>query len=328
MMFANKMKIITAAVVAAVLALPLIGLSDESKPPTNIAEVNGKVLTYKEFERQMDMFKQQVLRGQPGDLPEAMMEKLKERVLNQMIAEELLSQESARQSIRLENGFVDNELKSIKKRFANDEEYQQFLKRIRLTEEQLKDLIAHQAIMRRLVDKEVGSHITITKEDAKKYYQANMDKFHQPERVRAQHILIKTESGDSEQKKAAARKKIEEIKKKVLAGEDFGKLAKQYSEGPSNVRGGDLGYFTRGRMVKPFEDVAFKLAPNEVSDVVETEFGYHLIKVLDHQPEKSFPFEEVEPRIMAQLRTEMIQEKVQPYVEKLREKAKIQIFLK
>ena len=94
------------------------------------------------------------------------------------------------------------------------------------------------------------------------------------------------------------------------------------------MREGDLGYFTRGRMVKSFEDVAFSLAPNEVSDIVETQFGYHLIKVLDHQPEKDPTFEEVEPRIMAQLRNEMIQQKIEPYINKLKEAAKIEIFLK
>lgn len=329
------------SVVAAViiLSLPLTTLADDApapakktevkaSAPTKAAEVNGKVISYQDFERQLEIFKQQVMRGQPGQLPEALMDRAKAQVVNQMIAEELLYQEGVKQGIKPEEGFVDNELKSLKGRFASNEQYLDTLKRMKLTEEQLKGQIAHQATIRKLIEKEVTSQIKITKEDAQKYFETNKDKFHEPERVRAQHILIKVAAGDDDQKKAAARKKLEGIKKQIMAGEDFGKLAKEQSEGPSNVREGDLGYFTRGRMVKPFEDVAFSLAPNEVSDIVETQFGYHLIKVLDHQSDKDPSFEEVEPKIMALLRNEAIQQKIEPYIGKLKESAKIETFIK
>ena len=295
--------------------------------PTKAATVNGKIISYKDFERQLEVFKQQIMRGQPGQLPDALMERAKAQVVNQLIDEELLYQEGVKQGVKPEDGFVENELKSLKGRFANNEQYLDTLKRMQLTEEQLKGQIAHKATIRKLIEKDVVSHITVSKEDAQKYFEVNKDKFHQPEKVRAQHILIKVEAGDDDQKKAAARKKLEGIKKQIMAGEDFGKLAKEHSEGPSNVREGDLGYFTRGRMVKPFEDVAFSLAPNEVSDIVETQFGYHLIKVLDHQSAKDLSFEEVEPKIMVLLRNEMIQQRIEPYINKLREGAKIETFI-
>jgi peptidyl-prolyl cis-trans isomerase C len=322
-----KKVIIVAAIVA--LMLPLSVLADDPVPPkpVKVAVVNGKAIAYKDFERKLEIFKQQVMRGQPGQLPEALMDRAKTQVVDQMISEELLYQESIKQKLKLEDGFVDKELKSLKERFGNDAKYRETLKRMELTEDQLKSQIVRQALIRKLVEKEVISKIALSKEDAKKYYQSNSAKFHQPERVRAQHILIKLESGADEPKKAEARKKLEGVKKRVLAGEDFGKLAKEYSEGPSNVREGDLGYFTRGRMVKPFEDAAFKLAPNEISDIVETQFGYHLIKVLDHQAGKDPSFDEVEPRVMAILRNERIQQKLDPYLHKLRQDAKIETFL-
>ena len=321
-------KMMMAAIFVA-LMLPLSVSADDAVPPKpdKVAEVNGKVIAYKDFERQLEIFKQQVMRGQAGQLPEALMERAKTQVVNQMIAEELLYQESVKQDFKLENGFVDKELSSLKGRFASNEQYTETLNRMQMTEDQLKAQIARQAIIRKLIEKEVVSKISITKEDAQKYFESNTAKFHQPERVRAQHILIKVDTGADEQKKAEALAKLKDIKKRVLAGEDFGKLAKDLSEGPSNVREGDLGYFTRGRMVKPFEDAAFKLAPNEVSDIVETQFGYHLIKVLDHQLDKDLSFDEVEPQIMATLRNERIQQKMEPYLQKLRENAKIETFL-
>jgi peptidyl-prolyl cis-trans isomerase C len=155
-----------------------------------------------------------------------------------------------------------------------------------------------------------------------------MDKFKQPERVRARHILIKVDKGDSEDKKTAAKKKLQDIQKRILAGEDFSKLAKKNSEGPSNVKGGDLGYFTKGRMVKSFDEVAFKLAPNEVSDIVETQFGYHLIKVIDRQAAGAQPYEKMKEQIKSQLFKEQVHKKMEPYVKILREKAKVQVHIK
>lgn len=319
--------IMAGAVFAMLWPMSVLAGDPAATQPAKVAVVNGKAISYQDFERKLMIFKQQALRGQPGELPEALMDRAKNQVVNQMISEELLYQESIKQKLKLEDGFVDKELKSLKERFGTDSNYRETLKRMDLTEDQLKDQINRQALIRKLVEKEVISKIELSSEDAKKYFLSNADKFHQPERVRAQHILIKLESGADEQKKAEARKKLEGVKKRILAGEDFGKLAKEYSEGPSNVREGDLGYFTRGRMVKSFEDAAFKLAPNEVSDIVETQFGYHLIKVLDHQAAKDPSFEEVEPRVMTILRNEMIQQKLTPYLHNLRQDAKVETFL-
>ena len=115
-----------------------------------------------------------------------------------------------------------------------------------------------------------------------------------------------------------------DVQKKIVAGEDFADLAKKHSQGPSNVKGGDLGYFSKGQMVKPFEDVAFKLEPNEVSDLVETRFGYHLIKVLDHKPAKQAEFTEKKDQVLAKLRNERIQKQVGAYIKQLRQDAKIE----
>jgi peptidyl-prolyl cis-trans isomerase C len=329
MKFLESYQKVMMAVAVVALMLPLSAIADDSAPPKPVkaAEVNGQSIPYKDFERKLEIFKQQVTHGQPSQLPAALIEQAKNQVVNQMISEELLYQESVKQKLKLEDGFVDKELGSIKQRFGNDAQYRDTLKRMQLTEGQLKEQITRQALIRKLIEKQVVSKIKLSKEDAKKYYLANKAKFHQPERVHAQHILIKVEAGADEHNKAAALKKIEAVKKRVLAGEDFGKLAKECSEGPSNTRGGDLGYFTRGQMVKPFEDAAFKLAPNEISGVVETQFGYHLIKVLDHQKGKDPAFEEVEPRVMAIVRNEKIQEKIEPYLQKLRQQAKIETFL-
>jgi len=329
MNYSQLSKKVIFAVVIQSLIFPLAAIADDPAPskPVKVAVVNGKAIAYKDFERKMKIITQQVMRGQPGQLPEALMDRAKTEAVNQLVSEELLYQESMKQKLKLDDGVVDKELQALKSRFDNDAQYQETLKKMDLSEDQLKQQIGRQATIRKLLEKEVMSKIALSKEDAKKYFQSNSAEFHQPERVRAQHILVKLEPGADEQKRAQARKKLEGVKKRVLAGEDFGKLAKEYSEGPSNVREGDLGYFTRGRMVKPFEDAAFKLAPNEISDIVETQFGFHLIKVLDHQAAKDPSFEEIEPRVTAILRNKEIHQKYEAYIYNLRQNAKIETFL-
>jgi peptidyl-prolyl cis-trans isomerase C len=169
--------------------------------------------------------------------------------------------------------------------------------------------------------------VQITDEESKTFYDTNPQLFQPPERVKASHILIKVDEGASEEKKAEALKKIKEIQQKVQKGEDFAALAKTYSEGPSAPRGGDLNYFGRGQMVKPFEDAAFSMKPNETSDIVETKFGYHLIKVVDKQPAKKIVYADAKNKINKHLKDQKLRTDRQLYFDKLKKDAKIEKFL-
>jgi len=310
------------------LLIPFSAIASNVPASGKAADVNGKAISYADFERQMAMFQRQVMKGQPGQLPEALMQRLKSQVIQKMVGDELLYQEAVKKGFTIDDKSVENEMTRIKGQFKDDNQYQMQLKASGHTEENLRDQIHRQASISQLIKADIVPTIDIKPEEIKKYYETNMDKFRRPERVRAQHILMKTAEGDSEEKKAEAKKKLKELHKRILAGEDFGALAKEHSQGPSNVRGGDLGFFTKGRMVKSFEEVAFKLAPNEVSGIVETQFGYHLIKVLEHQAESNPPYVEVEPKIKSQLFNQQIQQRLEPYVAKIREKAKVEIYIK
>ena len=119
----------------------------------------------------------------------------------------------------------------------------------------------------------------IPDEELESFYRENFSRFSIPEQRSARHILIKTSEEDTEDILAEKRNKAEQVLELAKSGEDFTELAKQYSEGPTGPRGGDLGTFTRGRMVKPFDDAAFSLKEGEISDIVETHFGFHIIKL-------------------------------------------------
>jgi len=175
-----------------------------------------------------------------------------------------------------------------------------------------------------------GKELQVNEKEMKKYYEDNKEKFHQQALVRASHILaatIDTSTREplSQEEQAAALKKIKKVQAELKKpGADFAALAKEYSDGPSKVRGGDLNYFPRkGAMVEPFAEAAFKLKVGEVSDIVKTPFGYHLIKVTDRKDEKQLTYEEVKDQIREQLEKGKKQEVMQKYVAALKKKAKI-----
>jgi peptidyl-prolyl cis-trans isomerase D len=152
-----------------------------------------------------------------------------------------------------------------------------------------------------LTPEAISGQETVPADELRKWYDGHLAQYQQAEQRQASHILIT--AGKDAKEREAARKKAEEVRKEVLKSPDkFAELAKKYSQDPgSSEQGGDLGSFGRGAMVKPFEDAVFKLKPGEVSDVVETEFGYHVIKVGGIKPEKTVSFEEARPGIEKEL---------------------------
>ena len=144
----------------------------------------------------------------------------------------------------------------------------------------------------------------IPEEDIEAFYRQNFSRYSLPEQRRARHILIKTSEEDSEDTLIEKRSRAEQVLELARSGEDFAELAKQYSEGPTAQRGGDLGSFARGRMVKPFEDAVFSLNAGEISDIVETQFGFHIIKLEEIEPAYTRTLEEVRDEIAAQIQSQ------------------------
>ncbi len=137
------------------------------------------------------------------------------------------------------------------------------------------------------------------------YYELQQDEYFLPKQVKAGHILIKIPSESAPEEEEKARKLAEDVRKKALAGESFAKLAEQYSQDEATAKkGGDLGYFSKGRMVPVFEEAAFGMEPGQISEVVRTPFGYHVIKVADVQAERQQSLEEVKPRLVSALKKE------------------------
>jgi peptidyl-prolyl cis-trans isomerase C len=291
-----------------------------------IAIVNGSVITSEEFNRELNPIKQRI--SQQGQkISSTKLEGIKKEILDNMIKLELLFQESQNNGIKVEKEAVDSQMKLLKQKFSNDTEFKNFLSELNLSENALKLKIKKGIAIQKLIETQIAQKIKISDEESKVYYDTHQNLFKQPEQIKASHILIKVEPGADEMKKSEAKQKIKNIQQKLNKGEDFATLAKEFSEGPSKKNGGDLSYFQRGQMVKPFEDVAFALKTEEVSDIVETQFGYHIIKVIDKKPEKTVAYENVKKDLAQHLKQEKTNQEVKIYIQKLREKSKIEKFL-
>ena len=153
-----------------------------------------------------------------------------------------------------------------------------------------------------------ASKVQVGDADVQKYYDDHQNEFTTPEQVQARHILIKVEPDASDEVRAQARKRVEDVLQQVKGGGDFAALARQFSEDSSAPDGGDLGFFERGRMVKPFEDAAFNLAPGTTSDLVESPFGFHIIKVEAKTEARQKPLDEVRSQLVTTLTTEKAME--------------------
>ena len=309
-------------------AAPKADAAKKDEKPENpvAAVVNGTEISRKALDRELSMVTHR-LGSQGQQLGKEQIDKVRTNVLNNMIDRELLYQDALKNGIQVDNKAVDAQLETMKKNFSGDEEYRKALEMMNTSEADLKANISQGMAIQQLIETKVTPQVQITDAQNKEFYDTHPELFKKPEQVKASHILIKAEPSASEADKAAARKKIEEVQAKLKKGEKFDALAKEHSQCPSSSKGGDLGYFSRGQMVKPFEDAAYAMEPGQVSDIVTTQFGYHLIQVVDKKPESTTAYEEAKDKIGNHLRQEKMIEGVNTYIQKLKADAKIQVLL-
>jgi peptidyl-prolyl cis-trans isomerase C len=186
------------------------------------------------------------------------------------------------------------------------------------------EMITNNFLAFQYLQKEVISKIKVTEKDAQAYYDKNPDLFKSPEQVKARHILIQVPKEATDEEKKKLKEKAAEVLTKVKAGEDFAKLAAESSDDPgTKSKGGELGLFSKGSMVPAFEQVAFSLKPGEVSELVETEFGFHVIKVDEKKEAVAEPFETIKEKVTKQVLREKQEAKVTEFVEQALKKAKV-----
>jgi len=287
-----------------------------------VAKVNGVTIDAIELRRAEKV----MLRGQ--SVPAEQQAMVDKQALEQLLSAELLYQAASKVEVKDLDKLVDEKLAQGKARFANEQEFAKAIKDLEMDEKALRDYTRRDLLISKFVESTIVPTIKVSEEEARAFYDQNPDKFTRSESVKASHILIGTEPNASAEDKKKAREKAEKLRKELAGGASFEELAKGNSSCPSSQQGGDLGFFGKGQMVPPFEQAAFALKPGEISDVVETQFGYHIIKLTDKKAAETVTFKEAQARIEEYLKGQKINTAVGDYVTEAKKTAKIEVMLK
>lgn len=292
-------------------------------PSVVLVDVDGKKLTVKEAD---DLIRPR-LEAQAGRLPPEMaaqmMPRLRMQVSQAFVVRTLLAAEAERKGIKTTDADMDEAIAAIKTRLPPGTSLEDALAKEGMTMQALRSNLTEEVRFKKLIDTEVPTNVAPSDAEIAKFYEANRERFVTPANVEARHILLKVNEGDNAEAKSRQKDKAEALRKQLVDGADFDKLARENSDCPSKASGGNLGKFGRGRMVKPFEDAAFSQAVNDVGPVVETIFGYHIIQVLNRTPAKTNSLEEVKGKLAEGMKQKTQMAAVDKYLMALTEKAKI-----
>jgi peptidyl-prolyl cis-trans isomerase C len=291
--------------------------------PPVIARVNGEDVKKEEFDRIIHTMEARA--GQP--IPPDRRDEILRGAINQLVVYTLLSQESRKRGIKVEDAEIDAKMAQLKGQFPTQDAFEKALKERGMTVDSLRKDARVDISVTKLMEAETGTLPGPSDLEAKAYYEKNPDRFKQDESVRASHILVRVDEKADPAAKKKARAEIDAVLKQAKAGADFAKLAQQHSQDGSAAQGGDLNYFSKGQMVPAFDKVAFELKPGQISGVVTTQFGYHVIKVVDHKPGRTVPFEESEPQIKQFLGEQKKQQHTEAFIEGLKKKSKIEVLV-
>lgn len=294
----------------------LVQKNPQADNETVVAVVGGEQIMKTEFNQMFEMFKVQYEQQYGTEIWEQNVEGrkyidvMKEKVLDMLVDIKVQEKEALNTGITATEEEVNAEVEKARKYFDTEEKFNEFLNAQKMTLEYLKDTIRKDILVSKLQEK-LTANVNVTDEEVSAYYAANQDQFVS---VKASHILLEDEE--------EAKKMLERVKN----GENFNELAFQYSTDPSAKQNkGDLGYFRKGQMVEPFETAAFAMKPGEISELVKTDFGYHIIKVEDKKSEK---LEDV----AGELKLSMVEDKkdteYQTMLEGMRKKADIKKYPK
>lgn len=288
--------------------------------PNIVARVNGQPVMKADVDRQIKQLELQAGRSVPPEQRDAVYR----GVIDQLVTVEVLLQETKNRKIAVSEAEAkaasDQKLKELRAQVPDQATFNKAMAERNMTVAKLRSDIRNDMLISRLLEGEMANVPPPTDAEIKDYYDKNPNEF---SGVRAAHILIRPQGFDEESKKKA-RAQAEDLLKQAKNGADFAELAKKHSADGSAQQGGDLGFFTRGQMVPTFSDAAFTTQPGQLSDVVETQFGFHVIKVLER---KDVKYEEATDKLRAFLSQRKREEAQAAFIKSLRDKAKIEVLV-
>lgn len=334
----KMMKFALLSSVACMLLLPR-SLPADTIVEEIIARVNNEIITRSEYVRSREQLKQEIQQQDPANADRTFAEKQRD-VLRDLIDQQLLLQKGKDLGITGDTELIKR-LDEMRKQMnlATMEDLEKAAEAQGASYEEFKQNLRNQIITQRVIGQEVGSHLSMNKDEELKFYNEHKDEMQRPEGVRLSEILIAPKTppvsngpdgkplppsqADTDAALAAAQTKAQDILAQLQKGASFEEVAKKNSDGPSAKDGGDLSYFKRGVLAKELEDKVFAMKAGEMTDVIRTKQGFVILKVTEHQTAGIPTLKEAEPRIQDALYMQKLQPALRAYLTKLREEAYI-----
>ena len=293
-----------------------------------IARVNNDIITQSDYQHADMQLKDEIAHDCQNCLPDKLAAEYKDQqkdLLRGLIDQSLMVQRAKDMGISVESDLVKR-LDDVRKQnnMASIEELEKAVEGSGLPWEDYKTQIRNGMLTQEVIRREVGSHINIPNEEVKTYYDAHSQEFTRPEQVVLTEIFLSTE-GKSPEEMESVQKKTEDLRNRVVKGDDFNEIAKRYSEGSTAKDGGDLGTFQRGQLSPQLEAIVFKMEKNQITDVIQTKTGFEVLKVENHFQAGLQPLDKVENEVMNKLYMEKMQPSMRTYLGELREESYVMV---
>lgn len=306
---------------------PLVSpVGGQLEPIERAAAVNGEDIPLAEFEAALQQALHQVDTPHE-DIPELKLQALKRDVLDNLIERKLAYQECLRLGFKVDGEQIDKELERVAARFSSAAEQEDAFLRSGISPTRLRKLLHEDLAIRQLIEAQVAGLVAVDDWELRSFYDTHPNLFKVPALVKASHIFIAAGPDSTREERKAAVALTRGILKQLDQGVPFSEMAIDYSQCPSSENGGDLGYFEKEKMIKGFADAAFALNPGEISNIVRTSRGYHLILVEDRQAKRKLAFEDVREQLYQNLKFEKAAPEIKAYLKTLRDTADVKIFV-
>ena len=290
----------------------------EAVPDVVLATVNGEKIGEKDFNQRLGRYVKPGIR-----IPQDRLNKVKKTILERMVDDILILQAAKNAGVELLQTELDAEFEEHRKRFKSPRQFDLHLQQSGMSEYLVQYEIRVRVTLKKLLKQQ--KLIDVGEAQAREFYDKNLNLYTDQDQVHAAHILVKLERNADEATQAAASDRVKKVQEALKAGRDFKELATEMSDGPSKTRGGDLGFFRKGQMVRAFEEVAFALDPGAVSEPVRTQFGWHIIKVFGRKEGEAKTFDEVKEGLIESLTRKKVITEKRRLIKELRVAAKIEM---
>tara|TARA_B100000315_G_scaffold33171_1_gene27844 strand:+ start:12774 stop:14354 length:1581 start_codon:yes stop_codon:yes gene_type:complete len=291
-----------------------------------VAKVNDDIITFSELEKLV--YSMEKVNSRNESEKKRIFNKEKKNVLTKIIEQKLQLHYAKQNGLEATKNDIDKAIEDIKRNNNfSDELFEATLEREGLTLEIYRDSLKQQITLSKVLNVKVRSRIKVNEKEVESYYSKNKKKFLKPVEIKAYHIIFVVNNKEDKVKAARQKKKALRVLKLVRKNKDFKKLAKTYSEGPSKDTGGDLGWVKKGTMISSFEKAAFSLKKGETSSLVKTDYGYHIIKVVDRREAKNRVLDEARGEIKKILFKNKYDDKYDQWMAELKKNAFIEVYL-